>query len=110
MKLAIIGSRKIIEIAIDKYVPSSVTEIVSGGAKGVDSVAKQFAIERGIKYTEFLPEYAIYGRGAPIKRNEEIAAYADEAIVFWDGDSKGTEHTIKFFKRLNKNITVVIVN
>ena len=110
MKLAIIGSRNIIEISIKEYIPSGVTEIVSGGARGVDTLAKNFATEMGIPLIEFLPKYNLYGRAAPIKRNEEIAQYADEALVFWDGVSKGTQHTIKYFEKLGKRVTLIIKN
>ncbi len=109
MTIAIIGSRNITKIDIKSYISDDITEIVSGGARGVDSLAKQYALESGIKYTEFIPDYSRYKRGAPLKRNEEIANYSDEALIFWDGISKGTEYTIKCFTKLNKKITVVIV-
>ncbi|MBE6703592.1 MAG: DUF2493 domain-containing protein [Ruminococcaceae bacterium] len=107
MKLAIIGSRNLSPLIIDAYIPANVTEIVSGGASGVDALAKDFANRKGIKLTEFLPQYHLYGRAAPIKRNREIAEYADEAIAFWDGKSKGTDYTIKLFQKLEKKILVV---
>ncbi len=90
MKVAIIGSRKITSIALDNYLPKDTTEIVSGGAKGVDTCAKQYAYEHGISYTEFLPQYNRYGRGAPLKRNQQIVDYADFVLIIWDGQSKGT--------------------
>ena len=107
MKLAVIGSRSLCDIVIDMYIPHNVSEIVSGGAKGIDLLAKEYANRREIVYTEFLPNYNLYGRCAPIKRNEEIARYADEAIAFWDGKSKGTDYTIKFFKKLGKKVTII---
>ena len=109
MKLAIIGSRSLCGIVIDEYVTQNVSEIVSGGAKGIDLLAKDFASRKGVLYKEFLPNYALYGRGAPIKRNEEIARYADECIAFWDGKSKGTEYTVNFFKKLGKQVTVIVL-
>ena len=102
MKLAIIGSRSIKEIDIGKHLPSGVTEIVSGGARGVDEAAKKYALENNIKYTEFLPDYSKYNKAAPLKRNEQIANYSDMALIFWDGASKGTEFTINCFKGLGK--------
>lgn len=108
MKLAIIGSRSLTELSIDEYIPYDVDEIVSGGARGIDTIAKEFANSKGIKLTEFLPKYSIYGKAAPIKRNEEIAEYADEAIAFWDGKSKGTEYTINLFKKRGKKVRIVI--
>lgn len=110
MKLAIIGSRKITHIEIEKYISADVDEIVSGGAKGIDTLAKGYAIRKGIKLTEFLPQYERYGRGAPIKRNQEIAEYADEALTFWDGKSKGTQHTIRFFEKLGKKVTIIMIS
>lgn len=88
MKLAIIGSRTIIELEnFDKYIPNNVTEIVTGGAKGVDTLAMEYAKRKGIKLTVFLPEYDKYSRAAPIIRNKQIVDYADEVYVFWDGRS-----------------------
>ena len=111
MKLAVIGSRNITKtIDLDKYITQEVTEIVSGGAKGIDTFAKLYAIENNIKYTEFVPNYAMYKKGAPIKRNKEIAEYADCALIFWDGKSKGTKNTISCFNELNKKISVIIIS
>jgi len=109
MKLAIIGSRSIKSIQLEGIVSNEVTEIVSGGAKGVDALAKEYASEKKIPITEFLPNYNLYGKAAPLVRNKEIAAYADEALVFWDGVSKGTKYTIKLFRELGKKITVVMM-
>lgn len=109
MKLAVIGSRVLTKIVVDEYVSDDVDEIVSGGAKGVDSLAKDFALRKGIKFTEFLPNYNLYGRAAPIKRNQEMAEYADEVLAFWDGSSKGTAHTVRFFERLGKRARVVVI-
>jgi len=107
MKLAIIGSRNLTVKNIEDYIPENVSEIVSGGAKGIDTCAKEYATENSIKLTEFLPEYSKYGRVAPLKRNEQIAEYADEALVFWDGQSKGTEYTIKCFIKLHKKTKII---
>ena len=109
MKLAVIGSRTIEYIDLSNYVFSDVTEIVSGGAKGVDLIAREYAVEKGLLLTEFLPKYDIYGKAAPIKRNREIAEYADECLAFWDGKSKGTRSTINFFEKLGKKVRVILL-
>ncbi|MBR5826823.1 MAG: hypothetical protein IKY78_07035 [Clostridia bacterium] len=106
MKVAIIGSRTISIENIEDYIPQGTTEIVSGGAKGVDSCAKLFAEENNLIYTEFLPEYKKYGRAAPIKRNYQIADYSDLIIAFWDGISKGTKSVIDYCKKNGKEILV----
>ena len=77
IKVAVIGSRSLIIEDCEKYIPDSVTEIVSGGAKGVDMCARKFAVENGIKLKEFPPDYKKYGKGAPLRRNLQIIEYAD---------------------------------
>lgn len=108
MKLAVIGSRGLTVKDLGKYIPEGVTEIVSGGAKGIDACAREYAIQNGIKLTEFLPEYEKYGRSAPLKRNLLIINYADEVIAFWDGASKGTKYVIDNCKKMDKKIDVFI--
>lgn len=62
MKVAVIGSRGLSVSGLGRYLPENTTEIVSGGAKGVDTSARKYALAHGIKLTEFLPEYTKYGR------------------------------------------------
>ena len=107
MKLAIIGSRNLDVQNLEDYLPANVTEIVSGGAKGIDSIAASYARQHGIPLTEFLPDYQRYKRGAPLKRNQQIANYADEVLAFWDGQSRGTLFTVNLFKQQGKNVTVI---
>ena len=106
MKIAIIGSRNSQVKNLEDYLPANVTEIVSGGARGIDTCAKEYAIKNNIAFTEFLPEYEKYGRGAPLKRNMQIIDYADEVIAFWDGISNGTKYVIDNCKKRNVKITV----
>ncbi|MBR5027780.1 MAG: DUF2493 domain-containing protein, partial [Bacteroidales bacterium] len=81
--------------------------IVSGGAKGIDSFAKQYALERNIPYMEFPPDYAKYGRVAPLVRNQEIVDYCDKVIAFPSKESRGTYDTIKKAKARNKVLKIV---
>ena len=94
MKVAVIGSRTIMVEGLEELLPEGTTEIVSGGACGVDTCAKQFAEKAGLKYTEFEPQYHLYGRGAPLKRNDQIIDYADMVIALWDGSSRGTKYVM----------------
>lgn len=107
MKLAVIGSRGLTSIDIGKYIPKNVTEIVSGGAKGIDVLAKQYALVNNIKLVEFLPDYSKYGRFAPLKRNQDIVNYADEVFAFWDGKSKGTKYVIDYCAKTSKKCTII---
>ncbi len=108
MKLAIFGSRTLSAPNIEEYLPEGVTEIVSGGAKGIDEAAAHFAKTHGLKLTEFLPNYERFGRGAPIVRNKEIAKYADAGLAFWDGKSRGTRSTIELFNKENKPVRIIV--
>lgn len=109
MKVAIIGSRNITVENLGDYLPENTTEIVSGGAKGVDICAREYAVENGIKLTEFLPDYARYRRGAPLKRNIQIIEYADTVLAFWDGESRGTKHVIDTCEKTGKEVKVIIL-
>lgn len=110
MKIAVVGSRNLDEVDIDKYISPDVDEIVSGGATGVDACAAKFSRDMGIKLTEFLTEYKKYGRRAPIVRNKQIVDYADKIIAFWDGSSRGTLSVIKYAEKQAKPIEVIICN
>ena len=106
MKTAIIGSRNITNVDLLRFIPVGTTEIVSGGARGVDTVAKEYANRNGLKLTEFLPDYERFGRGAPLKRNITIIENADIVLAFWDGKSRGTKFVIDNCHR--RNITIKI--
>jgi len=106
MKVAVIGSRGLQVDHLEDYLPEDVTEIVSGGARGIDTCAKNYAIAHGLKLTEFLPEYKKYGRGAPLRRNITIIENADLVLAFWDGKSRGTKYVIDKCKK--RNIPVVV--
>lgn len=107
MKLAIVGSRSITDFNLDSYIPENVTEIVSGGARGVDRLAEKYAKDHNIKFTVFLPDYEGHGRAAPILRDREIIEYADKILAIWDGESKGTRFMINESHRQNKLLQVV---
>ena len=106
MKIAVIGSRNIKIENFKKYLPEGVTEIVSGGARGIDSCAAKYAETNGLKLTVFLPEYKRFGRAAPIIRNDRIIEYSDEIVALWDGKSKGTEYVIEKSRKLGKRVRV----
>lgn len=108
IKVAIIGSRNLSVRNLENYLPEDITEIVSGGARGVDTCTKNFALKNNISLKEFLPDYELFGRTAPLRRNIEIIDYADIVLAFWDGESHGTKYVIDQCKKRNKTIKVFI--
>lgn len=106
MKVAVIGSRGLHVDHLEDYLPEGITEIVSGGARGIDACARDYALAHGLKLTEFLPEYEKYGRGAPLRRNITIIEYADLVLAFWDGSSRGTKYVIDNCKKRNIPVAV----
>ena len=94
MSVAVVGSRGLLVHDLGTYLPKDTTQIISGGAIGIDSCAKAYALSNGIQYVEFLPDYKRYGKSAPLKRNHSIVENADLVLAFWDGLSPGTKYTI----------------
>ena len=113
MRLAIIGSREITDprvlLEALKEIPrlGTITEIVSGGAKGVDTLARAYAQENNLKLTEFFPDYGRYGRGATLQRNTQIIEYADIVLAIpVKGGSAGNHDGIKKAKALGKRLYI----
>lgn len=106
MRVAIVGSRNLKVDQLDRYLPNETTEIVSGGARGIDTCARQWANSHSIKLTEFLPEYEKYGRSAPLRRNITIIQNADLVLAFWDQKSRGTKFVIDKCKELGVPVKI----
>ena len=83
------------------------TEIVSGGAMGVDRMAWQYALVKKIKYKEFPADWKAYGKIAGPMRNTQIIDYADVIITFWDYSSTGTRDSIEKAKTSGKKLIVI---
>lgn len=110
MKVAVIGSRNAsddIVYTILQNIPAQTTEVVSGGAKGIDSAAEIVAESLGLPVKIFLPDYISFGKSAPLNRNDEIVDYADMILAFWDGKSKGTQNVIKSCILKNKAFKII---
>lgn len=105
MKVAIIGSRRLM-LDIERYVPKDTTLIISGGAKGIDTIAEQYADKYGIEKCIIKPQYQKYGRNAPLIRNREIIEKADLVLAFWDGISPGTKHSLEYAVKCGKAIQI----
>ncbi len=110
MHVAIVGSRDLPDCffeALCAHVPIGASEIRSGGAQGADAFAARYAHENGLRLTLIEPDYARYGRRAPLERSERIIEGADYVIALWDGRSRGTAYTIKAC--LERNIPVRVL-
>ncbi len=82
MRVAVVGSRTLTVPDLGNYLPENVSEIVSGGARGVDQCARAYALAHGIKLTEYRPDYARHGCRAPLMRNDLIVARAELVLAF----------------------------
>jgi predicted Rossmann fold nucleotide-binding protein DprA/Smf involved in DNA uptake len=115
MKVIIAGSRDIKDAkkifkVLDKY-RKEVGDfmVISGLAKGPDSIGRQWAIEKKLPHKDFCAKWDKYGRAAGPIRNKEMAKFADRLIVFWDGKSKGSKNMIDIMKKLKKEVKVIKV-
>jgi len=123
INIGIVGSRTFTDYELFKNIIYNITKdlqektciihhstiiIVSGGAKGTDSLAKRFAIENKIHYKEYLPDWNTHGKKAGWLRNKEIISVSDILIAFWDGKSKGTEYSINL--ALGKHVPIYLYN
>lgn len=81
--------------------------IVSGGARGADTLAAEYARERAYKLIEYPADWNRYGKSAGYKRNKQIVDKADMVVAFWDGKSRGTKHSIDLAMAADKYTEIV---
>lgn len=110
MKILIAGSRSITDFDLAEHITSEVELIISGGAKGIDTLAEQYADKKRISKLILRPDYARYGKGAPLVRNKKMVSLADRVIVVWDGKSRGTHSTIEYARSLEKDLIIINVD
>lgn len=107
MKLLIAGSRSIADFDLSPYVPAGTHAVISGGAGGIDSLAERYADVHRLSKFIVRPRYDLYGRAAPLRRNEQMVDMADAVLVIWDGKSKGTRYTLEYAKKADKPLVLV---
>ena len=107
MKLLIAGSRSIKDLDISSYIPTDTELIISGGANGVDTLAEEYADKNRISKLILRPRYDLYRRAAARKRNDEMVQRCDKVLIFWDGISKGTRHTIDYANKIGKPMEII---
>lgn len=84
-------------------------EIVSGHARGADTMGERFAHKYKLDLKIFPAEWDKYGNRAGPIRNEEMAKYCElqYAIIFWDGQSSGSKNMIENSKKYNLTYKIV---
>ena len=115
MKLAIVGGRDFNNYDLLRKYANILTEkcprphivIVSGGAKGADTLGVQFAREHRYDTQVFPAEWGKFGKSAGFIRNQTIVDNCDMVLAFWDGVSRGTADTIAKAKKAKKPTFIV---
>lgn len=113
MKLAIIGSREfndyeLLQTTLERY-KDKINIVVSGGARGADSLGERWAKDNNKKTLIFPADWDKYGKRAGYIRNEDIIKNSDCVIAFWNGISKGTKHSIDLASKFDKPIKIVYI-
>jgi hypothetical protein len=98
--------RKLSEVCMHMLQNKRNVEIVSGTCKGADKLGEQFAKFAGHSLKQFPASWDELGKAAGFIRNKEMAEYADAAIIFWDGKSKGTGHMIDLANKMNLKVKI----
>ena len=114
MKVIVAGSRDITDIGIvARAIGESgfkITEIVSGGARGVDYLGELLASMHGHQVKLFPADWDKHGKGAGPIRNRKMARYGDCLVAVWDGSSSGTANMIQEMKKLGKPVHVHVLD
>lgn len=97
---------KVNNILIEKRATHKIV-IVSGCARGADTLGMRYASENIFDVEEYPAEWDKYGKKAGYMRNIEMAENANALIAFWDGKSKGTKHMIDIATERNLPIRVI---
>jgi hypothetical protein len=103
MKVIVAGTRWITDyLTVSAAIELSgfkISEVVSGAARGVDALGERWARQHGIPVKQFPAIWrdkdGHYDPSAGLRRNSEMARYADALVAVWDGRSPGTKHMIQ---------------
>ena len=114
----VVGSRSFIDYellvrTLDKLlINQKEVTIISGGAKGTDTLAEQYAVSKGYDCIVFNADWSRYGKSAGIIRNQQmhnyIAQYKNRGCVaFWDGQSKGTYSNFELARKYDNPLRII---
>ena len=123
MRIIIAGSRdfnnydllkkEVLNIVKDDNRPKELVKIISGGARGADTLGEYFAKEFGLEVKRFIPDWDSLGKRAGYVRNADMAKYAVQdghyglLIAFWNGESRGTKHMIDLANKYGLEVHVI---
>ncbi len=116
--LAIVGGRTFTDKAafdaimtdfISKRGGCMPSRVVSGGANGVDSLAREWALSHGVAVVQYLPDWNKHGRAAGIMRNKDIIDASDVVLALPTPSSRGTHDSIKRARKQAKELVVIDV-
>lgn len=91
--------------ALLKY--KAAVTIISGGARGADSLGERYAKLRGYTYIVMKADWDKYGKRAGYLRNKDMLDEASAAVCFWNGISRGTANMIDITMQSGKPLRVV---
>lgn len=86
-------------ISVEDDLPCETVVVVSGTARGVDRLGEQYTRERGYPIERYPADWDRYGKSVGFRRNEQMVAVADGAVMFWNGESHGTRHDIELSRK-----------
>ena len=95
-----------IDICLSNIRKTNEIIIISGGAKGADSLGERYAEENGFKVEKYPADWVRYGRSAGPRRNRQMAEISDYVICFWDGESRGTRSMIESARNFGKPVKI----
>lgn len=126
MKLIIAGGRELKVTAgfiaeLIAMINIQPTEVISGGARGIDRCAEVFVeqwnqmyktpqaissnyVSKEIKLTIMEADWQEHGKAAGPIRNEQMAQAGDALLLIWDGESKGSSNMKQNMVKLNKPV------
>jgi len=109
-KVIVAGPRDYFDyLTVQKAIISSefdITELVSGGATGVDGMGEKWAKDNSIPVKSFYADWDKYGKSAGPIRNRQMAEYADALIAIVPYESRGTANMIKIAKALDLDVFI----
>lgn len=122
IRIIVAGSRdfddySLLKLTLKEYINGldiadlSQVVIISGAARGADTLGEYFAYDYQIAVRKFPAKWDEIGKCAGWVRNAEMAKYAAEKhgvlFAFWDGKSRGTKNMIDLANRYSLEVHVV---